>query len=148
MIPIPLILHTTDHIYHLAYIPLTANATDHIYHEPLKTMTRHSTYRSHRRGLPSSVTINERNLMFEKKILKNMNLAWGPFKRVKTCANGPKVIFLFIKAYFWGGGDLPPERSPAARRCVCNNYYLITILFPWAIRKSEISVSFYDTKIT
>ena len=57
MIPIPLILHTTDHIYHLAYIPLTANATDHIYHEPLKTMTRHSTYRSHRRGLPSSINI-------------------------------------------------------------------------------------------
>ena len=45
-----------------------------------------------------NVTINERNLMFEKKILKNMNL--GPFKRVKTCPNGPKVIFLFMKTYF------------------------------------------------
>ena len=32
-----------------------------------------------------NVTINERNLMFEKKILKNMNLE---FKRVKTCSNG------------------------------------------------------------
>ena len=33
--------------------------TDHIYHGPLKTMTRHSTYRSHRRGLPSSVLDKE-----------------------------------------------------------------------------------------
>ena len=42
-------------MYCLAYIPLTPNATDHIYHGPLKTMARHTTYRSHRRGLPSSI---------------------------------------------------------------------------------------------
>ena len=40
------------------------------------------------------MTINERNPMFEKKYLKHE--FGGSFKRVKTCANGPKVIFLLI----------------------------------------------------
>ena len=44
----------------------------------------------------------------------------GPFKRVKTCPNGPKVIFLLIKTYF--SEYLRPERSSAARRCVCFSY--------------------------
>ena len=55
-----------------------------------------------------NVTINERSVMFEKKILKNMNL---------TCPNGPNVIFLLIKTYF--SEYFRPERSPAARRCAC-----------------------------
>ena len=42
-----------------------------------------------------NVTINERNLMFEKKNIKKYE-SGGPFKRVKTCPNGPKVIFLLI----------------------------------------------------
>ena len=41
-----------------------------------------------------NVTINERNLMFEKNIKRYESGA--PFKRVKTCANGPKVILLLI----------------------------------------------------
>ena len=35
-----------------------------------------------------NVTINERNLMFEKKYDFG-----SPFNRIKTCPNGPKVIF-------------------------------------------------------
>ena len=46
-----------------------------------------------------NVTINERNLMFEKRNLKIYEFE-GPFKRVKTCPNGPKVIFLLIKHTF------------------------------------------------
>ena len=63
-----------------------------------------------------NVTINERNLMFEKKNLKKYE-SGGPFKRVKTCPNGPKVIFLLIKTYFLE--YLCSERFPAARRCAC-----------------------------
>ena len=37
------------------------------------------------------------------------------------CSNGPKVIFLLIKTYFLE--YLRSERSPAARRCACNNKY-------------------------
>ena len=43
--------------------------------------------------------------------------SWGPFKRVKTCPNGPKVIFLLLKTYFFE--YLRSEPSPAARRCAC-----------------------------
>ena len=46
------------------------------------------------------MTINERNVMFEKK--KKKYEFGGPFKTVKTYPNGPKVIFLLIKTYFWG----------------------------------------------
>jgi len=63
-----------------------------------------------------NVTINERNLMFEKKNIKKYE-SGGPFKRVKTCPNGPKVIFLLIKTYFLE--YLCSERFPAARRCAC-----------------------------
>ena len=48
-----------------------------------------------------NVTINERNLMFEKKIIKKSE-SGGPFKRVRTCPNGPKVIFLLIKNLLFG----------------------------------------------
>ena len=41
----------------------------------------------------------------------------GPFKRIKACPNGPKVIFLLIKTYL--SVYLRSERSPAARRCAC-----------------------------
>ena len=67
-----------------------------------------------------NVTINERNLMFEKKNIKKYE-SGGPFKRVKTCPNGPKVIFLLIKTYFLE--YLCSERFPAARRCACFNYF-------------------------
>ena len=43
----------------------------------------------------------------------------GPFKRVKTCPNGPKV--LLIKTYFLE--YLFSKRFPAARRCAC--FFLI-----------------------
>ena len=46
-----------------------------------------------------NVTINERNLMFKKKNIEKYE-SGGPFKRVKTCPNGLKVIFLLIKT-FW-----------------------------------------------
>ena len=47
-----------------------------------------------------NVTINERNLMSEKNIPKYE--FGGPFKRVKTCPNGSKVIFFLIKTYVFG----------------------------------------------
>ena len=55
-----------------------------------------------------NVTINERNLMFEKNILKYE--FGGLFKRVKTCPSGPKVKFLRIKTHFLE--YLRSERSP------------------------------------
>ena len=46
-----------------------------------------------------NATIHKRNIMFEKiNILKKYEFG-GPFKMVKTCPNGPKVIFLLIKTY-------------------------------------------------
>ena len=72
-----------------------------------------------------NVTINERNLMFEKKNIKKYE-SGGPFKRVKTCPNGPKVIFLLIKTYFLE--YLCSERFPAARRCACYFMYQYLLL--------------------
>ena len=40
-----------------------------------------------------NVTINERNLMFEKKKYIKKYEPGGPFKRVKTCPKGPKSYF-------------------------------------------------------
>ena len=67
-----------------------------------------------------NVTINERNLMLEKKILKKYE-SGVPFKRVKTCPYGPKVIFLLTKTYFLE--YLCSERFPPARRCACLTYF-------------------------
>ena len=60
-----------------------------------------------------NVTISERNLMFEKKNITKYEFR-GPFKSVKTCPNGPKVIFLLLETYFLE--YLRSERSLAARR--------------------------------
>ena len=61
-------------------------------------------------------TINERNRMFGKKILKNMNLGVH-LKGSKRILMGQKSYFLLIKTYFLE--YLRSERSPAARRCAC-----------------------------
>ena len=72
------------------------------------------------------MTISERNLMFEKKNITKYEFG-GPFKRVKTCPNGPKVIFLLIKTYFLE--YLCSERFPAARHCACFIFLYIEFLF-------------------
>ena len=48
-----------------------------------------------------NVTINERNLMFEKKNIRKYE-SGGPFKWIKTCPNGPKVIFSAYKNILFG----------------------------------------------
>ena len=45
------------------------------------------------------MTINERNLMFEKNNIKKYEFG-GSFKKVKTCPNGPNVTFLLIYILF------------------------------------------------
>ena len=63
----------------------------------------------------------------------------GHFKRVKTCPNGPKVIFLLIKTYFLE--YLRSERSPAARRCACFPFALILSLILLGVFNSHRAVN-------
>ena len=45
----------------------------------------------------------------------------GPFKRIKTCPNGPKVIFLLIKTYFWG--KICAQSGPPQLRIVLVSFH-------------------------